>query len=554
MAARSAYLGQDLLDSDDEEAGNQHTRPRRAQSQNCNVGTQPAQHETNGMSVGERRFVLALDFGTTFTGVAFASVEAKATNYPHSSKIEVVRNWGRSMGNMDKVPSVISYSFPGEPEWGSNISGDALTLINQKLELELPEKRVDELGLTKEMKQLMDRCVNPAVALVRAQIEAMGSYRGTEVKTVFLVGGFGASPYLQEELRSSFELMDVTVFHPPKDSLTAVVQGAVIHGIERPQGNRTVTMTSMTKTYGYVENSYNLRWFIRTGDLIMRGSPAIWETDDFWMIPPSSEHSSITFRLSRFDTGDDNINQRLPINWKKSWNDVEVAGIVKVPRGDLTRGPMAGSRQLRLFGPFMWRVTCNDTDLFAQLLLNGSVLGTCYKIATERKEYNKKPSGGPYDPAVVLNDVKRVQSQSATRRRTLKPPRPVRAVNRERLRRAEPEWSQYDNDNPLKNTASSQSVCRLRSLIREKYALDVEVWDKRDVQQAVRPYLMEKARRSGEILREILNIVSAWDERDFESAEWMLALQIKSTLLPASKHQFWEKSPPWTRESFDEDD
>ncbi|CAK1364417.1 unnamed protein product [Cercospora beticola] len=389
----------------------------------------------------------------------------------------VVRNWGRAMGNMDKVPSVISYSSPGEPEWGSNISGDALTLINQKLELELQEERVDELGLTlrvlngtrglsfdhirdagpnpdfpcstpeqivtdylrqvfqctrdaikvkelgrtstpvdlvvtmpvtwsyqarnavfraataagfnstgipslretilvsepeaaayytarecgagllkenrcfvicdagggtvdsvayrvtqlrphlqlervtkptgskcgsalidtefkrwlrrvigeqnyamldpdaarqkatnayemespamrklikeffvakstfknyersrraaikielpepldkltienrvdegaliikwKGMKQLMDKCVNPAVALVRKQIEAVGSSRGTEVKTVFLVGGFGASPYLQEELRSSFELMDVTVFHPPKDS------------------------------------------------------------------------------------------------------------------------------------------------------------------------------------------------------------------------------------------------------------------------------------------------------------------------------------------------
>ena len=81
----------------------------------------------------------------------------------------------------------------------------------------------------------------------------------------------------------------------------------------------------MTKTYGYVESSYNLRWFIKTGDLIMRGSPAIWQTDDFWMIPPSSEHSTITFRLFRYDTGDGNINQRLPINWKKSWNG-EYAG------------------------------------------------------------------------------------------------------------------------------------------------------------------------------------------------------------------------------------
>lgn len=158
------------------------------------------------------------------------------------------------------------------------------------------------------------------------------------------------------------------------------------------------------------------------------------------------------------------------------------------------------------------------------------------------------------DPVVVLDNIKQVQSQSATRGQAHRPEHSAKAVNIEKIKKAAPEWSQYDNENPLKNNASSQSVCRLRSLIREKYALDVEVWDKRDVQQAVRPYLMEKAMRSDEIMREILNIVSAWDERHFESAEWMLATQIKTSLLPASKHQFWEISPPWTRESFDDDD
>ncbi|KAK4552632.1 hypothetical protein LTR86_010276 [Recurvomyces mirabilis] len=93
------------------------------------------------------RFILALDFGTTFTGIAFASTNASRGHLP---EISVLRDWTESMSNKDKVPSVISYSPPEHEElqWGSDISRDAITMVNQKLELELQDTVMDELDMT----------------------------------------------------------------------------------------------------------------------------------------------------------------------------------------------------------------------------------------------------------------------------------------------------------------------------------------------------------------------------------------------------------------------
>lgn len=54
------------------------------------------------------------------------------------------------MSNMDKVPSVKSYTVPAndEAQWGSDLSENAITMVNQKLELEQQSSRLDELDLT----------------------------------------------------------------------------------------------------------------------------------------------------------------------------------------------------------------------------------------------------------------------------------------------------------------------------------------------------------------------------------------------------------------------
>ncbi|KAJ9663048.1 hypothetical protein H2198_001040 [Neophaeococcomyces mojaviensis] len=93
------------------------------------------------------RLVVAIDYGTTFTGVAFANTQS---NVAQLSKIEVMQDWGSKMGNQHKLPSVYSYVIAtnGEEQWGTDISENAVTMVNTKLELEVQDKKLDELELT----------------------------------------------------------------------------------------------------------------------------------------------------------------------------------------------------------------------------------------------------------------------------------------------------------------------------------------------------------------------------------------------------------------------
>lgn len=54
------------------------------------------------------------------------------------------------MNSREKIPSVLSYSPApnGERQFGADISDDAVTMMNFKLELEVQDKRLDELELT----------------------------------------------------------------------------------------------------------------------------------------------------------------------------------------------------------------------------------------------------------------------------------------------------------------------------------------------------------------------------------------------------------------------
>ena len=57
------------------------------------------------------------------------------------------------MSNNHKVPSVYSYALAnkGEENWGTDISENAVTMVNTKLELEIRDKRLDELELTLQL-------------------------------------------------------------------------------------------------------------------------------------------------------------------------------------------------------------------------------------------------------------------------------------------------------------------------------------------------------------------------------------------------------------------
>ena len=84
---------------------------------------------------------------TARAGIAFTTTSASRGDL---AAIEVLQDWTTSMSNKEKVPSVYSYTKPqrGEAQWGSDIGEDAVTMVNQKLELEVQENRIDELNLT----------------------------------------------------------------------------------------------------------------------------------------------------------------------------------------------------------------------------------------------------------------------------------------------------------------------------------------------------------------------------------------------------------------------
>lgn len=112
---------------------------------------------------GSARIVIAIDYGTTFTGMlrhyrhdqklkhaaglAIASTQSKNADL---KKIQVLQEWTSKMSNQQKVRTMISYTKPlnGEAQWGTDVSDDATTMVNTKLELEPQDSRFDELDLT----------------------------------------------------------------------------------------------------------------------------------------------------------------------------------------------------------------------------------------------------------------------------------------------------------------------------------------------------------------------------------------------------------------------
>ncbi|GIZ45564.1 hypothetical protein CKM354_000872400 [Cercospora kikuchii] len=165
----------------------------------------------------------------------------------------------------------------------------------------------------------------------------------------------------------------------------------------------------------------------------------------------------------------------------------------------------------------------------------------CFGRSKDKKELG---------PVVALDDLNKFRPQNATNNagdvrhsRLQKPP----AVLNQELENLEAE-----SGNPLKDNSSAQAVRRLRALIREKFAIDVEVWENRNMQGPMRRILMAKAARSDEVMKEILDMVSAWNRSDFKQEEWILAQQIKERLLSNEQYRSWESLPPWKRKGFDE--
>ncbi|OAP64492.1 hypothetical protein AYL99_00464 [Fonsecaea erecta] len=87
----------------------------------------------------QQRFVIGVDYGTTYTGVAYATPNS---NHLPLDEIDLIEDWGSNMGNHKKIPSVISFSPSTEAmeqQWGYDLSEHAISIVHTKLELDLQD-------------------------------------------------------------------------------------------------------------------------------------------------------------------------------------------------------------------------------------------------------------------------------------------------------------------------------------------------------------------------------------------------------------------------------
>lgn len=93
------------------------------------------------------RVIIAIDYGTTYTGLAIAHVTSENANI---DDIEVLQNWGPNGSNLSKARSMISYARTndGKTQWGSAVSDHNTAMVNTKLDLEPQPGRYDELEMT----------------------------------------------------------------------------------------------------------------------------------------------------------------------------------------------------------------------------------------------------------------------------------------------------------------------------------------------------------------------------------------------------------------------
>ena len=95
-------------------------------------------------------------------------------------------------------------------------------------------------------------------------------------------------------------------------------------------------------------------------------------------------------------------------------------------------------------------------------------------------------------------------------------------------------------------TAEPETLRNLRELIRRKYALDVEIWEDRDIRKPLRYVVEEKMEKADALLHEILSVVKAWDLKSpqWSAEERQLATDIKNRLEAKGK-RWWVGNPPW---------
>ncbi|OCL09088.1 hypothetical protein AOQ84DRAFT_339451 [Glonium stellatum] len=155
-----------------------------------------------------------------------------------------------------------------------------------------------------DVKKILDPVINQVVKLVLDQIRTTNE----DVKTILLVGGFGTSMYLREQICEAVS-NKIEVLQPPY-GWSAVVRGAVMKGLAQSDPRHSkVRLTSRIarKHFGTQINDtfnekihaanrkyydgysgewkiYVMRWFIKKGDVVNEDTPYTFDYYLKWLV------------------------------------------------------------------------------------------------------------------------------------------------------------------------------------------------------------------------------------------------------------------------------
>ena len=147
------------------------------------------------------------------------------------------------------------------------------------------------------MRSFFDPCVDEIIEMIKYHIRAIDEF-GSRCRNIFLIGGFGESRYLQEEIRDSLFRRDRRDLRIPDTSWTAVARGAVICGVEKTTMNNLVRTSMSHKSYGIAIDEVfaggmderdaamhpvtgqkiaknQMRWLINKGDVVLSDEPTV---------------------------------------------------------------------------------------------------------------------------------------------------------------------------------------------------------------------------------------------------------------------------------------
>jgi hypothetical protein len=104
-------------------------------------------------------------------------------------------------------------------------------------------------------------------------------------------------------------------------------------------------------------------------------------------------------------------------------------------------------------------------------------------------------------------------------------------------------------DHLISNPCSPRALFDLHTMIRERYALDTEIYQLRYLRSSDRPIALEKMQRSDALLAEIREVIGRWDglQETVTEEEWRLLRDVKNRLLADNK-RIWKDNPPWNDE------